>query len=154
MGLRLKSVLASLLILVLFVASSQAAVCEVACDLGAQSIGCHPLEGAAASTVGMANMSHSHCLHSERETGDALPAQARQHSSTHLARVHSAVCHHGVAPVVESSRPVKLDQATILWCVFEVMPIRMNSAGRTLSANSSPHRILPAADSPLTSLRI
>jgi hypothetical protein len=156
MSARLKSGLSLLLMLLVFAVSSEAAVCELACGLEAQSVGCHmPAAPSteAAQSLDMPVMSHSHCTPAMHESGmhKTSTAHARTASFTSAQEMK---CPHDFAPAIEGTSATSFHLAAIHWTVVEVVPVAtMLPDSRRTSCKSLP-QLYPPPNSLLIALRV
>ena len=152
---RFQSGLVLLLMVLVFAASSQAAVCELACGLGAQSLICHAPGASAkedASSPAMTSMSHGHCVPAMH--GDGVREKSATHTMTaSLTGSQDRQCHHDVSLAVEGTASTTVAAPTIHWAVIEMLPVAVMPPGTWFIVQSSPPPHT-AADSLLVTLRI
>jgi hypothetical protein len=150
---RIKSGLSLLLMLLVFAASSQAAVCELACGLGAQSIVCHESGAFAKEDVPPAAMSHSHCVPAMHEK--TVQAKSAAHKRTaNLIGLHDVQCHHDFAPAISDASAKGLHLAAIHWTIVEIVPIATMLPETNRVVLHSPPPLYTPADSRLITLRV
>lgn len=153
---RIKNVLVMLVAVLLLGASSQAAVCELACGLPMQTAEC-PMTSpgmsmAMSATSGpvvhsqMGAMDHSHCAH-----GMVMVPQAVAHQ---VSECHDGVCSH--AQVAASDRAGVLDMsfAAVTWVTVGAVVVDLNLPAHRVGAGERPLFRSAAADPLVVSLRV
>lgn len=90
---RLKPMFVVLLALLVGGASSQAAVCELSCGLGAQGVLCHM--AAVAQPATMQAMQHGHCA--------SMRSAAETSTAAHVDSVDERGCGYSFSPAVENT---------------------------------------------------
>jgi hypothetical protein len=160
---RFQRVLAVMVALFVLGASSQAAVCELACGLQVHPAACHASMEASASTMPgmtadhpaiehMAGMSHEHCSH-----GMAMSAmRGVMHSVNSLA---DGACSHTEVSAFDVSKTGKAGAASVSfaavqWIAVAVVPIDLTLPVSYASAGKRPPLVLGGVDPLVVSLRV
>jgi len=153
---RLKSVLTLLLSCLLLGASSQAAVCELACDLGS-TVTCHGVatESMSSSTrqIAMRDASPMHCAGGM----SSMSRHAADTDATGDVRVGAlgdGRCTHPSQIAVVNSATPNNSFAAIHWIEFETIPLQPVVSGSRSSMASKPPPLRNAADPLLIALRV
>jgi hypothetical protein len=150
---RLKSVLAMLMVLFILGASSQPALCELACGLGMHSSSCHSEDaaGASAKAQDMPGMEHGHCGAASHKASELTQNAGLARCSVHASE---AACNHPAALATQASAPASIDQATIHWSVFGVVQPGSNTHSERSLLGATPPLRLAALDPLLVTLRV
>jgi hypothetical protein len=162
MSTRIKNVLVMVVALFLLGASSQAAVCELACGVQMQAAECHagaassaPMHGAmsdmehgtvAGHAAGMV-MDRSHCAHAM----GMAPMQAVIHS---LGECHDGSCSHAAVVAFDKGGPGAVSFAAVQWVAVAVVPARWRWPASYLGGGKRPLARSAAADPLVVSLRV
>jgi uncharacterized protein involved in copper resistance len=160
---RLKNVLAMAVALFVLGASSQAAVCELACGLQVHPAACHAAMEASGSAMAgmitehaemehMAGMSHEHCSHSMAKP--AMPGMVHSVSS-----LPDGVCNHEAVSALDVSKADKsgvstLSFAAVQWHTVAVVPVDFTVPAGYRYADQRPPLVLGGIDPLVVSLRV
>ncbi|MBB5059593.1 hypothetical protein HDF16_004319 [Granulicella aggregans] len=141
---RLQSVLTLLFACLMLGASTQSAVCELACGLGG-GVQCHG--AATASTDG--TMAGMHCSGmSSPHSSASTAANLRFESSD------AGLCRHPLPLATMSSIPTSESVAAVHWIFVEPVPIQPLVAAYRFVAHSKASPLRPVGDPLLVTLRV
>jgi hypothetical protein len=153
---RIKNVLVMLVAVLLLGASSQAAVCELACGVQMQAAGCSMTSAgmsmampAAAHTDSMNQMGamdHSHCAH-----GMALLPQVVAHQASEC---HDGGCSHVQVSAFAKAGTSSFSFMTVTWVTVEAVVVDMNLPAHRVGVGERPLFRSAAADPLIVSLRV
>lgn len=148
--MRLRNVLAMLMALFVMGASSQAAVCELACELQVQVAGCHTAGSTGHGqemTAMAAGMAHDHCDHGMH----VAPVRGMIDSA---ASCGDGSCSHASLPVLAKGSSSVVHFSAVQWVVVEVVPVALRVTGGGLDVVSRPPLLTSGVDPLLVSLRV
>jgi hypothetical protein len=162
MKTRIKDVLVMMVAVLLLGASSQAAVCELACGLQMQAAECSmssagmsmsmstapgaTAPGAALSIHQMGAMDHSHCAH-----GMAMSPQVVVHQ---VSECHDGGCSHAQIEAFDKAGTSSLSFAVVTWVTVEAVVVDLNLPAHRVGVGERPLFRSAAADPLIVSLRI
>jgi len=157
MAARIRNVLVMLVALFVLGASSQAAVCELTCDVMMQAPECHGADAPAAMAMsmpmampghsaGMA-MDHSHCHHA---MGTA-PMHAMLHQ---VGESHDAGCNHAAIVAFDKGGSTAVSFVAVQWVAVAVVPVDLSLPASYSGVGQRPPVLGAAVDPLIVSLRV
>jgi hypothetical protein len=153
---RIKNVLVMLVAVLLLGASSQAAVCELACGLQMQAAECSMSSSGmsmamstavhAAPMNQMGGMDHSHCAHAM-----GMPPQVVAHQ---MSECHDGGCSHAQVAAFDKANASSVSFAAVTWVTVEAVVVDMNLPAHRVGVGERPLFRSAAADPLIVSLRV
>ncbi len=161
---RIQHVLTMVIALFFLGASSQAAVCELACGLQVHPAACHagmeatsnsaamPGMGAHPSaTKPMAGMEHAHCSHSMTMSVSVSATPALTHSVSNFV---AGSCSHTAVAAFDKSGASSLTFAAVQWITVATVPFDRTLPASYAGAGKRPSLVLAGVDPLAVSLRV
>ena len=112
--MRLRGLLAVVVALVVLGASSQAAVCELACGLQVEEMSCHAAASDPEADSAAMGLSHAHCSH-------GMGASATQQVARVAADCDDASCGHAAMPMLVKRSSTTAASAAVQWAAVAVV---------------------------------
>jgi hypothetical protein len=150
---RIKNVLVMLVAVLLLGASSQAAVCELACGLQMQAAECAATSAGmsmsmpAAHGDGMGPMDHSHCAH-------GMQMSTQQAVLHHVGECHDGGCSHAQVVAFDKAGTSSVSFAAFHWVTVAVVSIDLSLPTHYVGVGERPLFQSAAADPLVVSLRV
>lgn len=158
---RIQHVLVVVVALFVLGASSQAAVCELACGLQVHEAGCHAAMGAPMSSMKMGSpvamghsatnraasvgMPHAHCSHM------AIPVQAVVHS---IGSCPEQSCSHTAVSAMDKGGVSSVSFAAVQWVTVASVSSDVTLPASYVGLGKRPPLVLAAVDPLVVSLRV